>query len=73
MVKRTITIELAVTMTREVPRSWSADEIDFHFNQGSYCLANLISDLHKESEAAGEICVLCGRSRVTLLTREGTD
>lgn len=67
MVRKTIKIELTVTMEHEVPRSWEDADIDSHLNEGSFCMANLIRKLHDENEEAEGLCVICNRAHVKLL------
>lgn len=66
MVEKTVTIELTVRMTTEVPRSWDATQVEFHFNDSNYCIDNLVRDLRTKSEPGGSGC-LCDRARVKLL------
>lgn len=63
-VKRTVVLRMTVDYVIEVPRSWSAQEIEDHRNLGSFCLTN---DIWKIAE---EDCH-CGRAEVSFV-REAT-
>ena len=59
----------------DVPRSWDAENIEFHRNESSSCAQNIIQDIETFAEAEFNGC-LCGHAetefvRDVLSAREG--
>jgi len=54
--QRTIVIELKTRLLVSEPEHWDKEMIEFHFNESSYCLSNLIEELQALDESEGCIC-----------------
>lgn len=48
--RKTVVCKITLEVVRDVPEDWSADDIDFHMNDSSWCADNLIRDLYKLTE-----------------------
>lgn len=46
IVTRTVKVRYSYEIEIQVPHSWSADDIEFHRNESSWCSANSISELN---------------------------
>lgn len=42
---RTVNIDFTIHMVMDVPECWDENDINFHFNDGSWCASNLLSRL----------------------------
>ena len=67
VLQRTVVLEMKVRYVASVPRYWSKDDIEFHRNDGSFCLSNDLAQLCKEDETG----CLCDRAEVAFV-REAT-
>lgn len=52
-------IELTIKLPMDFPEDWDDDMIEFHLNESSWCMDNIIDELQKYSEANGCICNIC--------------
>ena len=50
------TIRVTIDLPMEFPVSWDNDMIEWHLNEGTYCLDNIIDRLSDYSEKHGCIC-----------------
>lgn len=65
---RPVKVKMTVEMVIAVPRSWSAEEIEFHKNQSSYCLNNMLQELDRQvasREDGSPAPCLCSLATVT--------
>jgi queuine/archaeosine tRNA-ribosyltransferase len=65
-------MEIKIRYVAVVPQSSSEDDINFHRNEGSFCLNNDINQIHEESNQENGICHICNRAETTYL-REATE
>lgn len=54
--RQNITIRITIDLPMDFPVSWDNDMIEWHLNEGTYCLDNLIDELSDYSEENGRIC-----------------
>lgn len=50
------TVRITIDLPMDFPVSWDNDMIEWHLNEGTYCLDNLIDELFDYSEENGCIC-----------------
>jgi hypothetical protein len=65
---RTVVISATIEYTVTVPEDWDVEQITFHWNEGSWCASNIITEL--EAVDSPEHC-LCDRAKVAYV-REAT-
>jgi hypothetical protein len=54
--KQKKTIRIIIDLPMEFPEEWDNDMIEWHLNDGTYCLDGLIDELYDYSEEHGCIC-----------------
>lgn len=52
-------IEFTIRLPMDYPEDWDDDMIEFHLNESSWCMDNIIDELKKYSETYGCICGIC--------------
>ena len=52
-------IELTIKLPMDFPADWDDDMVEFHLNESSWCMDNIIDELKKYSETHGCICGIC--------------
>lgn len=64
IVGRSIVVKVTIDVVLSVPRNWTVETVDFHYNEGSWCADNLLQALGKWAEARGaeEACTSIGAS-----------
>lgn len=55
---RTVNVDFTIHMVIDVPESWDEEQINFHYNDGSWCASNLLSMLKYRDEVTDHC--LCG-------------
>lgn len=53
------TVEIKIKLPMEFPSDWDDKLIDFHLNDGSWCMDNFIDLLDEYSKKHGCICEIC--------------
>jgi hypothetical protein len=53
---RPVVVRATIEYVIDVPRSWTAENIDFHRNDSSWCSGNLIDELERLDEHDGCLC-----------------
>lgn len=53
---RTVVVRVTIEMVRQVPDDWTAEDIEFHINDSSWCADNIVDDLTRFTER-GEGCL----------------
>ena len=61
---RPVVVRMAVEYTIEVPHSWTAHNIEFHRNEGTWCADNALDELQKLSNEESRSC-LCPMTTFT--------
>lgn len=56
MRKRTVVVEARIKLVTRVPEVWSKGDIEFHFNDSSWCANNLICDFEMLKEYRPCLC-----------------
>ena len=54
--ERTVVVRAVIEYVIEVPESWTAEQIEFQRNDGSWCATNLIGELREIHEAGACLC-----------------
>jgi len=70
---RTVVVDIAFTLTMEMPEDWTEEQIAFKLNESSSCASNIVDLLAERSERAdaGQCDCLCDQTEATFL-REAT-
>lgn len=63
-ITKKVLIRAEIEYEVEVPKSWGQDDIEFKYNDSSWCSGNLIEDLRKLAQKDG---CLCGKVRFTYI------
>ena len=45
---RAVVVEMTVALIREVPVSWTAEDIEGSLNHSSWCASNVLDDIHEQ-------------------------
>jgi hypothetical protein len=53
---RTVNLDVTIHMVMDVPEDWSEEQINFHYNMGSWCASNLLSYLEIREENERCLC-----------------
>jgi hypothetical protein len=53
---RPVKIRLTLDLIVNRPRSWSKEEIEFHSNQGSWCINNIVADIERHASKGRCLC-----------------
>lgn len=53
IVSKTVVITATIKLVVSVPRNWNAENIDFKYNESSWCADNLLEALGRWAEARG--------------------
>lgn len=63
--RRKVRLRLTVEYEVDVPNSWSEEQINFHYQESSYCADNVSSDLEAYAHQLNQNkdC-LCGRAKI---------
>jgi hypothetical protein len=54
--QKTVVIEMRITLCIDVPEDWTADNIEFHRNMGSWCTSNAIHEIEHAEEYRNCLC-----------------
>lgn len=63
-VERKVKIRATVDMEYSVPNFWNADQINFKFQESSWCADNLAADLSAYVARLPESECMCGRTKI---------
>lgn len=58
---KTVKVDFTISMVMEVPEYWDKADIEHHYNDGRYCMDNIIDELRKR-EGIAKNC-LCGLTK----------
>ena len=47
--KRTVKMRVVIDYVDEVPESWTREDIERHFNEGSWCAVNVLAEFEHKS------------------------
>lgn len=53
---RTVVVEFKVEMLVTIPETWTQEQIEFHYNDGSWCATNVIAFMEEQDERLGCLC-----------------
>ena len=53
---RTVNLDVTIHMVMDVPEDWDEGQINFHYNDGSWCASNLLSYLNHRDGNVGCLC-----------------
>ena len=56
---RTVVVDFTFRTVLSVPEFWDEEQIRFHYNDGSWCADNILSELADRSEKIGCNCSVC--------------
>lgn len=70
--QKTVLIQATIRMVVAVPEDWNGDNIEFKYNEGSWCSSNIISDLQQFEDNKNNSGCLCPWVRVGYM-REATE
>lgn len=56
---RTVVVDFIFRTVLSVPEFWDEEQIRFHYNDGSWCADNILSELADRSEKVGCNCSIC--------------
>ena len=68
--KRSVVVEFTVTMVRKEPEYWDEDDIEFHYNESSWCADNFVDDLVERNEKMGCCCFITEAKYIREATQE---
>lgn len=54
--QREVRVRVTFEITRSVPHFWKPSMIDFHMNESSWCMGNIIAELEKLDDQHGCLC-----------------
>ena len=53
---RTVNLDVTIHMVMDVPEDWDEGQINFHYNDDSWCASNLLSYLNHRDDNVGCLC-----------------
>jgi len=53
---KTVVVNFTVRTVLSVPEHWDNEQVNFHYNDGTWCADNLISELSRRSEDVRCVC-----------------
>lgn len=59
VVKKVVRLKYTIEVDVQVPHSWSADDINFHRNESSWCAGNAVDEIVQQAKSGGGC--LCAR------------
>lgn len=54
--KKNINVKIHINMVMDVPEDWDKEQIDFHYNKGTWCSSNIIEELESLDKKIGCLC-----------------
>lgn len=54
--RRTIKVQMTLEFVEDVPEDWEEDDINFHYNESSWCANNILNKLQYRTENVGCLC-----------------
>lgn len=54
--KKLININVTINMTTTVPEDWTKEEIEFHYNEGTWCASNIVDEIKEFSKRQDCLC-----------------
>lgn len=68
---RTVNVDFTIHTVMRVPESWSEDDINFKFNESSWCVSNFIDDIVEREEKFGKCpCLITEAKYISEATEE---
>lgn len=67
---RTVNIDFTVHIVMDVPESWDEDQINWHYNEGTWCASNLLSILEDREDTDMCLCDITEAKYVGEATEE---
>ena len=67
VIVKKVLVRFTIDIPVNVPHSWSKEDIDFRYNDSSWCADNLIDMLQKHASANGCICGITRAEMVEVL------
>ena len=49
--QRTVVVDVTIRMVRLIPEKWTAEDLEFVMNNGSWCATNIISEIEHLDES----------------------
>ena len=62
-----VKLRATIEFVTDVPFSWNKEEIEFHYNGGTWCADNLIEDLKKWIEKEDDYTCMCPYTKIELV------
>jgi hypothetical protein len=53
---KTVVVDFTIRTVLEVPEHWDNEQIDFHYNDGTWCADNLLNELERRTENVRCLC-----------------
>lgn len=54
--ERTVNVDFTVRVVMSVPESWDEDQINWHYNKGTWCASNLLAALANREDSDRCLC-----------------
>jgi len=67
---RTVIVDFTIRMVTHEPENWDKEQIEFHYNEGSWCSDNFLDDLERRSKKMGCSCDITDAKFVREATEE---
>lgn len=68
---RTVNVDFTIHMVMQVPEYWDESDINFKFNDSSWCASNILNELQQREEETGRcICLITDAKYVGEATKE---
>lgn len=67
---RTINMDFTIHVVMDVPESWDEDQINWHYNEGTWCTSNLLGILEDRENADMCLCDITEAKYISEATEE---
>ena len=68
---RTVKVDFTIHMVMDVPECWDESNINFHYNDSSWCASNLLNELQRREENTGRcLCMITEAKYIGEATEE---
>lgn len=71
--RKTVVVEMKVQLVVEVPEDYDKDAIHFRYNEGTYCMSNMIEELQRIDREVGCLCQPSEIKYIREATKEDED
>ena len=67
VIHKKVRVRAVVEYEIKVPHSWSSSDIEFRYNEGTWCADNVARDIQKHIDSIKDGGCLCGNTKVEYL------